>query len=96
MSATHMCQHTFLGLRNYLPCKFTEGGGKQCEREEAHDDDKHWWSKHTMVHEKAGNGYACEAFEEPVALFAYKAYLQDRLQQQLDWIAEVDSRPSVP
>jgi len=96
-TATHMCQHTFFRLQNYLPCKYKESGGKQCEREEAHGDDvRHYFSKHTIMHEKAGNGYACEAFEEPVAMFAYKAYLQEQLQRQLDWIAEVDKRPSVP
>lgn len=95
-TVTHRCQATFLTLRDYLPCKHKESGGYQCEREEAHDDHKHWFSKHTIMHAKAGNGWACEAFKEPVAMFAYKAYLQERLQQQLDWIAVVDKMPSVP
>lgn len=97
MAGSWMCQHTFLTLRKYLPCKFKESGGKQCEREEAHGDEiPHFWSRHTIMHERYGNGWACEAFKEPVAMFAYKAYLQEELQKQLDWIAEVDSRPSVP
>ena len=96
VTATHMCQHTFLTLRDYLPCKFREGGGYQCEREEAHDDDDHFFSMHTIIHSQYGNGYACEAFKEPVALFAYKQYLKEQIQDQMDWLAEVDTRPSVP
>lgn len=96
-TGTHRCQYTFLTLRDYLPCKHRESGGMQCEREEAHGDDVgHWWSQHTIMHGRAGNGWACESFKEPVAMFAYKAYLQHKLQQQLDWIAVVDKMPSVP
>jgi hypothetical protein len=92
-----ICQHTDLRLREYLPCKVTEGGGMQCEREEAHGDDiPHWWSKHTMAHERAGNGYACEAFKEPVAMFAVKEMTKDRIRKMNEYLAELDAMPSVP
>lgn len=96
-TGSHICQHTDLRLRQYLPCKFTEGGGKQCEREEAHGDEiPHFWSMHTIRHEKAGNGYACEAFEEPVALFAKKEMVKEQIRDLTEYLAELDGMPSVP
>lgn len=89
-----MCQATFLSLRDYLPCKHRESGGYQCEREEADHDGPCWFSMHTIMHARAGNGWACESFKEPVALFAYKQYLQGQIDHLLNWQAEVDSRPS--
>jgi hypothetical protein len=46
-------------IRDYLPCKVKEGGGQQCERQDPHGDDGHWWSRHTIEHERMGNGWAC-------------------------------------
>lgn len=92
-----MCQHTDLDLQKWLPCKFREGGGKQCEREEVHGDDvPHWWSKHTMAHERAGNAWACESFKEPVAMFAYKERLKDKIKSLTEYLAELEEMPSVP
>lgn len=97
MAGSHMCQHTNLGLQDYLPCKFTEGGGKQCEREEAHGDEiPHFWSMHTIMHERAGNGWACESFEEPVALFAEKERVRHRIRVLNEYLARLDEMPSVP
>lgn len=93
---SHICQHTDLRLRKYLPCKFTEGG-KQCEREEAHGDEiPHFWSDHTKAHERAGNGWACESFREPVALFAEKERVREKIRGLTEYLAKLDSMPSVP
>jgi hypothetical protein len=91
-----MCQATYLTLRDYLPCKHRESGGYQCEREEAHDDDYHYFSKHTIMHAKYGNGYACEAFEEPVALFAEKERVREKIAWYQEYLARLDEMPSVP
>lgn len=96
MAGSHMCQHTNLTLRDYLPCKFREGGGYQCEREEAHDDDNHYFSMHTIMHARRGNGYACEAFKEPVALFAEKERIREKIRWYTDYLARLDEMPSVP
>jgi hypothetical protein len=97
MAGSHICQYTDLRLREYLPCTFTEGGGMQCEREEAHGDEiPHFWSKHTIMHSKYGNGWACEAFKEPVALFAKKEMVKERIKRLEEYLAELDARPSVP
>lgn len=92
-----MCQVTDLRLLKYLPCKFEEGGGRQCEREEAHGDEiPHFWSMHTIMHERAGNGYACEAIGHPVALFAERQRAKEELRQAEEYVAKLDSMPSVP
>lgn len=97
MAGSHICQHTDLRLQDYLPCKHTESGGKQCEREEEHGDEiPHFWSKHTIVHERAGNGYACEAFKEPVALFAKKEMVKEQIRSLQEYLAKLDAMPSVP
>jgi hypothetical protein len=96
MAKPHICQHTNLRLRDYLPCKFTEGGGKQCEREEEHNDDNHFFSMHTIMHERYGNGWACESFKEPVALFAEKELVKEKIRHLTEYLAELDGMPSVP
>lgn len=98
MAGSHMCQHTDLRLQAYLPCKHTESGGKQCEREEAHGDEiPHYFSMHTIMHEKWGNGYACEAFPEyPVALFAEKEMVKEKIRNLTEYLAKLDAMPSVP
>lgn len=92
-----MCQHTDLRLRNYLPCKHTESGGYQCEREEVHGDEiPHYFSKHTIMHARWGNGWSCESFEEPVALFAEKQRVKEQIKQLTEYLAELEEMPSVP
>lgn len=96
MAGSHICQYTDLRLRDYLPCKFKESGGVQCEREEAHEDDNHYFSMHTIMHSKRGNGWACESFAEPVALFAVKEMVKAKIAERMEYLAELDSMPSVP
>lgn len=91
-----MCQVTDLRLLDYLPCKHKEGGGRQCEREEAHDDDNHFFSMHTVMHERYGNGWACESFKEPVALFAEKERVKAQIRNLQEYLAKLDAMPSVP
>lgn len=91
-----MCQHTDMTLRKYLPCKHKESGGYQCEREEAHDDDNHYFSMHTIMHARAGNGWACESFKEPVALFAEKERIKEKIRHLTEYLAKLDAMPSVP
>lgn len=91
-----MCQHTDVMLRDYLPCKHRESGGYQCEREEVHDDDNHYFSKHTIMHARYGNGWACESFKEPVALFAEKERVREKIRHLTEYLARLDEMPSVP
>lgn len=71
------CQFADTSLQEFLTCDYYESGGHRCEKLEEHTDE-HWWSDHTKIHEKRGNGYACSAFVEPVAAGAYKAMLQQK------------------
>lgn len=96
MAGSHICQYTDMRLMDFLPCKHKESGGRQCEREEAHDDDNHFWSKHTIMHSKYGNGWACEAFKEPVALFAKKEMVKEEIRRMQEYLAKLDGMPSVP
>ncbi len=97
MAGSHICQHTDMRLRDYLPCKYRESGGNQCEREEYHGDEiPHWWSEHTIKHERYGNGWACESFKEPVALFAKKEQIKERIRRLTEYLDELDEMPSVP
>jgi hypothetical protein len=85
------CQVVELMLREWLPCKYRESGGRQCEREEAHEDDRHWWSDHTIRHDRAGNGWACESFREPVAVHAYRERLRAKVMDLTEELAELDA-----
>jgi hypothetical protein len=54
------CQVVDLRVLDELPCKVKEGGGQQCENPEPHGEDgRHWWSAHTIMHERMGNGHSC-------------------------------------
>ncbi|UDL16660.1 hypothetical protein SEA_ATUIN_267 [Arthrobacter phage Atuin] len=91
------CQVVELMLRDWLPCKHRESGGRQCEREEAHGDDTpHWFSMHTMLHDRAGNGWACSSFKEPVAVHAYRERLREQVLLLTDELEELDLIPPVP
>jgi hypothetical protein len=45
------------------PCPYFESGGVQCELEAGHEYDlfgtQHYYSPHTIAHNKAGNGWSC-------------------------------------
>lgn len=55
----HACQ--VVNPSRKFPCPYRESGGRQCERLDDHDDDSHWFSAHTIEHDRLGNGYACSA-----------------------------------
>lgn len=43
-----------------LTCTHKEGGGMVCENLEPHGEDgRHWWSAHTIMHGRMGNGHSC-------------------------------------
>lgn len=42
-------------------CDYRESGGMRCEVVGPHR--KHYWSEHTIAHERMGNGYSCAAVE---------------------------------
>lgn len=45
-------------------CAHREGGGRWCENvSPSHSDDEHWFSRHTILHDRLGNGYSCESIE---------------------------------
>lgn len=55
------CQISDIMLRYGFSCQYREGGGNVCENPEPHGEDGHWWSAHTILHERMGNGWSCLA-----------------------------------
>lgn len=62
-----LCQVKLPGVQEYLPCKFKESGGYQCENLEPHDDE-HLFGDHTIRHSLAGNGWSCEEIDKGLGL----------------------------
>lgn len=89
---TAACQVRDLSLRNWLPCPFRESGGRQCERAEIHGDEiPHYFSPHTVSHDRAGNGWACDSFREPVNTVAYRARLVDTIEDLTEELNYLDT-----
>jgi len=58
------CQEVY-DISEMLTCPYIESGGKQCERLDPHPiDSGHFYGRHTIAHERAGNGYSCDAVEK--------------------------------
>lgn len=89
---TAACQVRDLSLRNWLPCPFRESGGRQCERAEVHGDEiPHYFSPHTVSHDRAGNGWDCLSFWEPVNIVAYRARLVDTIEELTEELNYMDT-----
>lgn len=55
-----VCQVRDISMQwEVLTCTFREGGQKVCENLEPHGEDGHWWSAHTIMHDRMGNGHSC-------------------------------------
>jgi hypothetical protein len=90
VSVAH-CQVVDLMLRDWLPCKVRESGGRQCERPDAHGDDvPHYWSEHTILHDRRGNGWSCGALREPVNVVAYRNRLRAQVAELTAELEELD------
>ena len=85
------CQVSYNGMSRYLPCEYEEGGGRQCERQDPHGDDGHWWSKHTIEHERRGNGYACSAMRNPAPPLGRMWEIREEIMLLQSELAELEA-----
>lgn len=56
---TAECQ--VLRYTHHLECPHKEGGGRQCEAIGPHE--QHYFSQHTIVHDRLGNGRGCAGID---------------------------------
>ena len=64
LPATFVVCQVVTDVEDVLPCSYRESGGKKCERLDPHGDTGHFFGRHTITHEIAGNGYSCEYIEK--------------------------------
>ena len=55
------CQISACWITDGFSCQHRESGQQVCENPEPHGEDGHWWSAHTILHERMGNGWSCLA-----------------------------------